>query len=117
MEARSAWCAFEGRIIRRVMPLVYLLLRLLRLQHPSLSLSFSSQVGCRPPRLRGPGRPTEVLPTNPPPRPLARKGSEGKALGPGPGSPGAGIAGASGAVFTSVSSFLVSIFVRPSAYI
>ena len=23
MEARSAWCAFEGRIIRRVMPLVY----------------------------------------------------------------------------------------------
>ena len=23
MEARSAWCAFEGRIIRRVVPLVY----------------------------------------------------------------------------------------------
>ena len=32
------------------------------------------------------------------------------ALGPGPGSPGAGIAGASGAVLTSVSSFFVSIF-------
>ena len=48
------------------------------------------------------------------------KGSEGTApLGPGPGSPGAGLAGASGAgaVFTSASSFLVSIFVRPSAYI
>ena len=37
------------------------------------------------------------------------KGTEGTASGPGPGSPGAGIAGASGAVFTSVSSFFVSI--------
>ena len=23
MEARSAWCAFEGRIIRQVLPLVF----------------------------------------------------------------------------------------------
>ena len=61
MEGRSAWCAFEGRIILQVCFVSSIL----------LSLSFSSQVECPPPRLKGPGRPTGVLPTNPPPRPLA----------------------------------------------
>ena len=72
MEARSTWCALEGRIIRRVVPLVcsfvcYAFSSILL----SLSLSFSLQDGCPPPRLRGPGTPTEVLPSNRPPCPLA----------------------------------------------
>ena len=41
------------------------------LLHPCLSLSFSSQGWCPPPRLRGPGRPTEVTPATHQPRPLA----------------------------------------------
>ena len=71
MEARSAWCALEGRIIRRFLPLVCSFVCFVSSILLSLSLSFSSQVECPPPRLRGPGRPTGVLPTNPPPRPLA----------------------------------------------
>ena len=41
------------------------------LLHPSLSPSFSSQGWCPPPRLRGPGRLTEVPPASHQPRPLA----------------------------------------------
>ena len=81
------------------------------LLHPSLSPSFSSEGWCPPPRLRGPGRPTEVPSASHQPRRLGpSKGTEGTALGPAPGSRGAGIAGALGAVLTPVSSFFVSIF-------
>ena len=41
------------------------------LLHPSLSPSFSSQGWCPRPRLRGPRRPTAVLPASHQPRPLA----------------------------------------------
>ena len=42
MEARRAWCAFEGRIIRRVMPLVYSFVCFVSSILLSLSLSLQS---------------------------------------------------------------------------
>ena len=39
MEARSAWCAFEGRIIRQVVPLVYSFVCFASSILPSLCLS------------------------------------------------------------------------------
>ena len=117
MEARSAWCALEGRIICRVVPLVCSFVCFVSSILLSLSLllftkwvSTSSTERARKADW-SPSNESSATSTGP------CKGSEGTALGPGPGSPGAGIAGASGAVFTSVSSFFVSIFVRPSAYI
>ena len=71
MEVRSAWCALEGRLTRRVVPMVFFLSAMLSPASFSLSLSFYSQGGCPPPRLRGPRRSTEVPPARHQPRPLA----------------------------------------------
>ena len=71
------------------------------LLHPSLPPPLSAQGWCPAPRPSSESSATSTGPC---------KGTEGTAPGRGPGSPGAGIAGASGAVFASVSSFLVSIF-------
>ena len=74
MEARSAWCAFEGGVLHSGLALVPLL-RLLLLQHPSRSrsLSSSSQAEAESPLLRptGPRRPSGGHPGSPQPHPLA----------------------------------------------
>ena len=112
MEARSAWCAFEGRVLRQVLPLflsfvcfvssilLALSLPLHRLLRDHL---FDRQV---PKAVWSPSRESSAASTGP-----CKGSAEGTA-------PGAGLAGASGAgaVFTSASSFLVSIFSHPSAY-
>ena len=56
MEATSAWCAFEGRDIRQVLPLL---------------LSSSSQAERPPLRRTGPRRPSRVPPASPQSLPLA----------------------------------------------
>ena len=117
MEARSAWCAFEVRVIRQVLPLVLsfvcyafssILLALSLFLFTGWVTTSSTERALKADW--SPSNESSATSTGP------CKGSEGTALGPGPGSPGAGLAGASGADFTSVSSFFVSIFVRPSAY-
>ena len=117
MEVRSAWCALEGRLTRRVVPMVYsfvchafssILLSLSLFLFTGLVSSYSTE---RAQKVnRSPSSESSTTSTGP------CKGTEGTVLGPGPGSPGAGIAGAPGAVLTSVSSFFVSIF-APFAYI
>ena len=101
MEARSAWCALEGRIIRRVVPLVCSFVCFVSSILLSLSLFLStgwvSTSSTERARKADRSPSNESSPTSTGPC----KGSEGTALGQGPGSPGAGIAGASGAVFTS----------------
>ena len=113
MEGRSAWCAFEGRVIRQVLPLFlsfvcFFSSILLALSLPLHRLSDHHLFDCEGLKaVWSPSKESSATSTGP------CKGSEGTApLGPGSGSPGAGLAGASGAgaVFTSASSFLVSIF-------
>ena len=95
MEARSAWCAFEGRVMRQVLPLFLSFVCFFS----SILLALSS--------LPLPSRESSAASTGP-----CKGSAEGTA-------PGAGLAGASGAgaVFTSASSFLGSIFFHPSAYL
>ena len=74
MEARSAWCAFEGRLMRRVLPSFLsfvcfsssILLALV-----SFSSSSQAEVERPLPRPTGPRRPSEAHPGSPQPRPLA----------------------------------------------
>ena len=116
MEARSAWCAFEGRDIRQVLPLLLsfvcsfssILLALvlsLPLHRLRLRDHFFDRQG--PEGRLNPSRESSAASTGP-----CKGFAEGTA-------PGAGLAGASGAGadFTSASSFLGSIFFHPSAYI
>ena len=71
MEARSAWCALEGRIIRRVVPLVYSFVCFVSSILLSLSLSLHRLSVLHLLDCEAPERPSGVLPANPPPRPLA----------------------------------------------
>ena len=112
MEARSAWCAFEGRVMRQVLPLFLSLVCFF--SSILLALSLFLFTGCAttsstdraPKALWSPSRESSAASTGP-----CKGSAEGTA-------PGAGLAGASGAgaVFTSASSFLGSIFFHPSAY-
>ena len=73
MEARSAWCAFEGRVLRRVLPLFLSFVCSFSNILLALVLSSSSQAEAERPLLRptGPRRPSGGHPGSPQPHPLA----------------------------------------------